>query len=315
MTGKISLFKKIDDDLFEKAGIQTEIPHFSYTDLEDGEETFINFDEREDSYVLNEMEPEWSPIEHNLTIQQKITIDCPENLFGEDGVTHEDNVLGIAVNYYSKTSNFQRTVKIGTIKNSSDRLTLMFDYTFDENMLRGALFFEYFIYLKEVHHKLPFTSSMIGANLNDEFLDLYSVIIDGRGSEFPIEEIADKGEPLWRVTMNWTDVYEDLFDSSTIRLILNREHPVFDSLVNKNNKNRINRYLMNEIIISAMSLIVQKAILIDKEEIESESEFNPGTIAQVIWYWISTYDLKLDSLESISHSFHRGADIFIGDDK
>lgn len=315
MNGQISLFKRIDDDLSQAAGIQAEIPVFSYTDLEEGTEVFINFNDHEDSYVLNEAEPEWSPIEHELMIRQKIVIDCPENLFGDIGVTHEDNTLGLAVNYSSRDSNFQKTVSAGEIKNSSEPVTILFHHTFDENMLKGTLFFEYFIYLKEVKNVLPFTSSMIGTNLNENILSSYSIIIDGRGSEFPIEEIADKEEPLWRVTMNWTDIYEDPFDSSTVRLILNREHHVFDSLVNRNNKNRINRYLMNEIIISAMSLIVQKAILIDKEEIDDEMELNPGTVAQVIWYWISTYELNLDSLESISHSFHRGADIFIGDDK
>ena len=36
-------------------------------------------------------------------------------------------------------------------------------------------------------------------------LDRFKIVIDGRGSMFPILEIREPSQPLWRVECNWSD--------------------------------------------------------------------------------------------------------------
>ena len=109
--------------------------------------------------------------------------------------------------------------------------------------------------------------------------------------------------------MNWTDIYEDLFNSNAVRIILNQAHELFGQLMNQ--RNRINQYLMSDIIMSSMAMVIQEAIIADKNELNEDIEYQPGSIAQVIWYWISTYEVNTESIETISNSLRKNADLFI----
>lgn len=305
----LSLFKRLDDILSDRIGLKVEEPKLSYLNSEQ-EEVDIEIKETGlNNFKLNELDSTWSPEVNNLYIEQNFIIKCPDKLFGEEGITSSKNILGLGVHYYSKTSNFQTTKSLGEIRNTDSELVIMFKENFSVSSISGLIFFEFFIYLKTIKESLPFQADLIGMNLSDEPIDTYSILIDGDGSIFPIEEIDEKNEPLWKLVMNWTDVEVDLFDYSNIRLLLNKAHPLFKSLFKENYK--VNNYLMNEIMISAMSMIVQKVILIDRENITIDMDATQGSIAQVVWYWISTFELNLNSLEEINESFHKNVDPFI----
>lgn len=310
MQGKLSLFKKLDEDLYEKAEFIVSNPLFSYENY-DKEKIYIEDNEDEsNTYNINELASSWSPDQHNLNIQQEFKIKKPIYLFGEEGITSKHNVIGFAIHYYSKTSNFQKTREIGQITFEDKEIEFVFNQEFSSSTLRGAVHFDFIIYLKESNKKEPFQTDIIGMTLSNEPIDTYIVLVDGDGSEFPIEEINEKGQALWKLSMNWTDIYTDPFDSSNVRLLLNKAHPLYNFLYNE--KHRVNQYLLNEILITAMSMIVQKIVLIDKEEITEDAQDSSGSIAQVVWYWITTFNLNLDSLETISDSFHKKVDPFIG---
>lgn len=307
---KLSLYKTIDIDLYEIAGIISSHPEFLYYSLQEDAMVNIDFKDSVSEFVINQYDSEWSPIEHNLIIRQRFNISKPYELFGDDGVTNEGNTLGVACHIFSKTSNFQKTIHISEIINSSKPIEIDFEYEFKPNTIGGAIFVEYYIYLKELKIKEPFKAEIIGTNLMDTPLLEFSIICDGSGSEFPIEEINDPTQPLWRVELNWTDIYEDLFNNTSVRLILNQAHPIFKQLMNQ--RNRINQYLMNDIIINAIAMIIQQAVLIEHNEFNEDMDYQPGTIAQVIWYWMSIYEINLESVDTISNSIRRHADTFIG---
>ena len=71
------------------------------------------------SYNINEFDSMWSPYENNLKLEQKLIIEYPMVLFGKDGITCESNKIGLAVHIYSKTSNFQETVKVASFENKN----------------------------------------------------------------------------------------------------------------------------------------------------------------------------------------------------
>lgn len=315
MATQIKLFKLVDRELIQRAGISPGPPTFSYRSGPDQEENPIDFKDEKFQFALNQVDSDWSPIEHNLKIRLKISVHDPSVLFTEAGVTHKANILGLAVHFHSRTTGLQQTLHLGDIHDSSAPLDFSFIQDFKPGSLRGAIFFDFYIYLKEVTSNLPFTAKTVGTNITDGHIMSFTVIADGDGSEFPIEEFEDPEEPLWRLQMNWTDIYEDFFDSTSVRLLLNRAHPVFELLM-KNERSRVHRQLFQEIIINAMCLMVQKAKFINQENLEEMDESNnPGSIAQVMKYWITKYSLDLTSVETIAYSFHRGASLITGGDE
>lgn len=304
----LSLFNKVDSTLSNSIGIQISDPVFSY-ETKDNENKYLESDEKGISeYRINELDTSWSPDFHNLVIEQIYTINNASLLFGKKGVTHPENELGLAAHIYSRSSRYQETIHIADIKNEEKCQSFKFIKEFDKKTIRGAVNFEVFIYLKKNNFSLPFQSKMEGVNLNVDYLDTFSILVDGDGSIFPIEEIEEIGGSLWKVDINWTDIETDSFSASNVKLLLNSAHPIYNYLFNE--KHNANKYLMSEIVMSAMVLIIQRAILIDKETISEDVDYTQGSIAQVLLYWITTYEVKVDTLESISESLHKNADIF-----
>lgn len=315
MATQIKLFKLIDNELIQRAGISSDSPTFSYISGPESEENQIDFKEEMFQFAINEVESGWSPIEHNLKIGLKISIHDPSVLFSEAGVTDKANVLGVAVHFHSRSTGLQKTLHLGDIHDSAAPLDFSFLQDFGPGSLRGSIIFNFYIYLKHVNVERSFMANAVGTNLTDGYVTSFTVIADGHGSEFPIEEFEDPDEPLWRLQMNWTDIHEDFFDSTSVRLLLNRAHPVFDTLM-KNERSRVNRQLFQEIMVNAMCLMVQKAKFINQENLEEMDESNnTGSIAQVLRYWIYKYNLDLTSVETIAYSFHRGASLNTGGDE
>ncbi|MGY4105528.1 hypothetical protein ACWOA0_07925 [Ignavigranum ruoffiae] len=308
---KISLFKSINPQLKKSAGIRFSVPVLQYKDPFENEKKTTKVNKEIKDIVVNEIFPEWSPTEHNLLLAQKFAIKSPDKLFGMTGVTHANNTLGLACHIYSKTSNFQETIFIDEIKYQKEEFKTLFKYNFPSKCLYGTIFFEYYIYLKDYQDSIPFGSNVVGINLCDEFIDSYSFIIDGQGSEFPIEEINDPDKPLWMVKLNWIDIFEDLFDSNSVRLILNQAHPLFNQLIA--GKTRVSQYLMNEAIVNAIILVLQQALIVEKNNIDENTTIPPGSIAQVIKYWIEVFNVETESIESIANTVRTNAMNFKGD--
>lgn len=306
---QISLYNTIDEELLNLAGYERIAPTITYHDLLDTTEQVIDFPNSGTQIIINETDNSWSPIEHNLIVEQHISLKNPSVFFGNNGVTNASNTLGIACQIYSKTSHFQKTIQFAEITSDMDQFNESFLYEFEPDTIGGSVFMNFYIYLKEIKVTDPIHANTVGTNLMNDFLQNISIIIDGNGSEFPIMEINDPTQPLWRVEMTWTDLNEDLFNTNSVRLILNQGHELFNQLMNQ--RPRINQYLMNDIIISAMTSVIQQAILIDGNEFRSEEDYQPGSIAQVIWYWISTYEINTESLDSIANSIRKNADPFI----
>ncbi|HFI0573366.1 TPA: hypothetical protein ACGO29_002066, partial [Streptococcus suis] len=110
-----SLFKQIDRKLYEEIGIEVEDYRISY--YSEGEE--IDFDmgvQPFSTVVMSELSTDWMPENNDLVISQKIKFKNPEILFGVDGVTLEENTLGIGMHIHSRTAMFQQTISKAEIR-------------------------------------------------------------------------------------------------------------------------------------------------------------------------------------------------------
>lgn len=299
---QISLYKKIDDDLLDFSGVVFSPIELSYNSLENSDETYIDLSNLDSNEIqINEFDSMWAPSENNLRIEQIITIEKPYKLFGDEGVTCPNNIIGLAAHIHSKESGFQKTVDFASIKNQNESKQIKIDYQFVSSSLRGVVHIYLFFYLKNVNDTKPNFANRSGMVLSNEGLNSIDLIIDGVGSSFPMTEFEEKNGPLWRIEKNWTDPEEDIFEASNISIAFNIKHKLFPEL--KKETRIINQAMMMSIMSQAMSLITQQVVIFEKYSDIEEDSLLPGTILSAVAYWIKTFEIDTTNIFTIQNSF------------
>lgn len=302
VTNQISLFKKIDNQLLEKVGYSLEKPIISYLDDTDLEKNILC--EHEDRIVLmTELDSLWSPINHNLKVEQVIKITNPSYFFGESGVTSSENKIGFAAHIHSTTSNFQKVINFGSLEYTEKPTDVSFEYNFPKSSIRGVIYIDFLIYLKDYQSGGAFQTDIVGMKLNEGDIGNIIIYVDGDGSIFPITEFEEKDGPLWILEKNWIEPNLDTFDVSNINLSLNIAHPLFAQL--KEGKNRVNKRFMGDIIVQAMAYIINDVLFNDGYTVEDFEDAEPNSILAAVAYWITTFEIDISSAFSVSNSLRR----------
>lgn len=294
-----SLFKQIDRKLYEEVGIEVEDYRISY--YSEGEE--IDFEMEVQPFstvVMSELSTDWMPENNDLVISQKIRFKNPEILFGVDGVTLEENTLGIGMHIHSRTAMFQQTISKAEIRFDDLKNEYYVSHHFDSSVLRGKVNIETFIYTKEINKIYPKHAEIQGMKVSQGNLSELSLIIDGTGSVFPIGEFSEESGPLWKMEFGNFDATVDMMSFDNLRLLLNNKHRLFNQI--KDGKTPISRGLMAEIMSQAMTLIISKVVEENTEELLTNEVLEDGTIISAVKYWITTFEIKTDSLIDISNS-------------
>lgn len=105
------------------------------------------------------------------------------------------------------------------------------------------------------------------------------------------------------IRKNWIEPNIDMFDISNVNLSLNTSHKLFEQV--KAGKTRVARAIMGDIMINAISMIIQEVILIEKYTIDDKDDVLPGSILQAVQYWVNTFEVETKSLFTISNSLRR----------
>lgn len=296
---QISLYRKMTNDLLGKVGINISTPEFKYMNEKEKKEIILN-ESFDGILTINEYDSMWSPSENDLEVSQLFRFENPSVLFGEAGVTMPMNKIGLAVHLHSKTSNFQKTLNVGTIRNTENTEEIRFYHHFPPASLRGDIKLDFFLYLKESTESFNQHAAKVGMILSEGDIENIEIVIDGDGSAFPMSEFQDKSGPLWRLEKNWVEANIDTFDSSNINLSLNTAHPLFRQI--KDGKTAVSRALMGDIMVQAMSMIIQEVIIIERNSIEDTNDALPESILMAVQYWVSSFEIDLSSLFSITNS-------------
>lgn len=294
-----SLFKQIDRKLYEEIGIEVEDYRISY--YSEGEE--IDFEMEVQPFstvVMSELSTDWMPENNDLVISQKIKFKNPEILFGLDGVTLEENTLGIGMHVHSRTAMFQQTISKAEIRFDDLKNEYFISHYFDSSVLRGKVNIETFIYTKEINKIYPKHAEIQGMKVSQGNLSELCLVIDGTGSVFPIGEFSEENGPLWKMEFSNFDAVVDMMSFDNLRLLLNNKHRLFNQI--KDGKTPISRGLMTEIMSQAMTLIISKVVEENTEEFLTNEALEEGTIISAVKYWITTFEIKTDSLIDISNS-------------
>lgn len=286
-------------DTLEQSGFKYSTPSFSYQSENDLLNIELN-EEFDNTLFIHEVDPNWDPNHNNLIIKQELTFENPTVFFGEDGVTHKENKIGIAVHIHSRTTNYQAKKKIGHIENKENPVTFSFVHEFEKDILRGEMYLEFFLYLEEMNISTPLQADKKGLRLSEDLMPPLVILVDGIGSIFPILEIHDKGAPLWQVEKNWADPLDDPFDISTVHLRLNVAHSEFKRL--KEEKTSLSRLYMGDIMIQVMSGVINDVVNNSNYVLSDAENAAPDSIIAVVKYWVDTFEVNTTDYFSIINS-------------
>ena len=298
-SNEISLYRQIGTSLIEEAGIRYELPELFYVSTE-GEMVEMN-DLQNNDEVIEVRDDNWAPQDNNLIYTQKFIINNPSALFGTEKVTDSTNKLGLAAHIYSKTSFFQETLFCdGDIVDSDDEQIISFKHTFDADTLRGQVYLDFFIYLKEVSKKNDFQASLAGTNLCQKDIYKAELLIDGEGSVFPITENEIPGGPLWSVKKLWVDPSVEAFDTSSVQIEVNKANPLLEQAMN--GKTHASAELMSQILLESISLIISQTLDdMEKQDLKFE-DATEGSVLAIVEEWIRVYNIQTDNMMTIFNS-------------
>ena len=240
---------------------------------------------------------QWYPEKMNLIVNAKCVINTPLFLFGQNGLASKNGgILGIAIQWMAKDANCRGIKEIGSVSRSSSAPTVITEkIVFQPHQLRGILTLRTVIFLKEV-----------GSSDDSEFylantpgtilgvLDETKVIIEGKGSIFPVVDASDPGSPLWWVNCGWDDPTVDRFSEENFALYLNKSHNDY-AFLNVNN-GLSSSPLLKEIICSAVQILITKVLNDDvyREDTVNNTNLSEGSVSSVVYYMIKTMDCGTD---------------------
>lgn len=306
MSNEILFHKRLDEKLFMKIGYETEPYIFSYADNGVIKEISLNHETgtNGNQFFIHDEEAVWEPDKFNLIVQKKIFINNPVFLFTENGIVAPDAVLGVALNWFSKSSNQRGTVKVGTLtREQRGPFSAILTQEFERSQLNGEVTLEIILYLERVpKFQAAWYSSQSGTILGT--LDSQQIILDGSGSSFPILEVSAPSMPLWFVTFNFTDILTDPFTEDFVCINFNSAHKNFKYIDDK--KGTFNAPMLTEVLAGALQVIVQKALdSPEGDDVSNGMNLEEGSIGQAVYYFLKTFNWDISSPEKLAESIRR----------
>ena len=302
MANNILLFPTVNEEHLKKLRFQKSKYTFFYTDKDD-EKHELNEEPVEafsSVYCIKDEKGEWNQDKNNLGFHRKYLLRTFQHLFGEEGVVCKNAELGMAIIWTSSDSKQRGVIPIGTFKVDDKLMEVEVEEVFERAQLRGQIDFTTIIYLAT--SGVPNENELHLANTSGYVLgklETFIVKLDGKGSVFPIFEVAELGQPLWYVKCDWIDPTIDLF-SDCISINLNTAHKNYKYIDRKHNS--FNGQLLVEIMTGAIVVIIEKVRLqVDYwEQIMNNDSLEDGSIGQAIYYFSETLEWDLSSPEMVS---------------
>ncbi|MFW2491719.1 hypothetical protein ACN077_24655 [Clostridium chromiireducens] len=254
-------------------------------------------------YTASDSKGIWNCDNYNIGIIKHYEFKNISILFGENGIACRDSVIGAAIVWTSPDSKQRGVINVGEIRNNCEELSFHTEYFFEKAQLRGDIRFSTILYIKKCGNPSDneqHLANECGCILGE--LDNYYLRLDGNGSMFPIYEISDKKKPLWTLSCEWEDPRYDSF-SESIAININTAHKNYKNL----DKSKVIHYdeqLMKEIISSALTIVIMK---LKSEACWNDiatgyTQFEDGSVAQAVSYFITTLGWNVDKAENISRS-------------
>ncbi|TDW25065.1 hypothetical protein EDD63_1066 [Breznakia blatticola] len=310
MSNSFVMYPTIDENLFDLMGITLNNVKFFFLN-EEGEIEIDDIERENMSYQIVSTLTGYSPQKNELIIEVELEITDVRHLFGEEGVTNAFGVLGIALHWYSVSSSQRGSCKIHEIHPMDKKVLVNYRKKINASEFRGVVDFNFSIYLESMKPNFldEFYCNTPGT-IFGQFLP-FKLIFDGRGSMFPITVESRPNAPLWRVLMEFGDICNETFTSEYLQICLNSAHPQFQ-IINEGLSIKKSPLLI-EIISSALVIIVDE-IKSDQNDWENilSGNYQEGSIAAAIHYFLTTFEWDVSSLNKLSYSIRNTLNEKIG---
>lgn len=305
MSENLTLFPRINRELAYKLDCSIREIKAYYADVYNGyiELKLEGNGDNNNSYTVSDDSGQWAPEKYRWKVEGIIDLHNLNSLFEDDGVAEENSILGIGIEWRSKTSKQRKTYKVDEIKWGQNEKSTPFSILLDRAALRGNVEFVVVIYLLKAVGELKDSCFAIEEGIVLGELYKFYLTIDGDGSYFTVLEKAAKGEPLWALECDWENPEESLFTES-VRIVINNEHPAWKL----SNDLEFKKQILKEIMASAMQIVISQ---LDSSEYDGSVEYEPGSVSSAINYLINKAEINTNSYESIALTIRKYLDRMI----
>ena len=302
MKNSISLFPILEEhrarDVFD-----VKTPHFYYT--ENGHDYELSKDAESGTYVLDDERGLWNADDCNIKIKWAVTCKRPISLYDVhslNSVACGNAKIGIALQWYSKTSQQRGTIPFGTISNDS-YIAENFEcsHDFEKSVMRGAIGFSLILYIQKAGK--PTDEELHFANIPGYIVGSLSsceAVLDGYGSDFPIFEVSNPGGPLWTVSCDINSPDSDTFGEH-VAVYINKDHSSYQKL-NKNGKEYDPQ--MSVEVMSQVLLLIIETLRADGYDFSNFDDAQSGSIASALSYFKEVLCWDFDSPLTVSKSIN-----------
>lgn len=262
----------------------------------------------------------WNDVKNKQSLFFDLTLSV-SNIFhifhGIESCCYQNTVLGIMLEWKPKNSKIRRCIKIGEITDYLEKDTVTFiSKKIEIKYPNENIDFYWSFYIKQSgsgkigdHQRFGNTKGLIlGRGL------LWSIVNEGNGSIFPIEEAQKKDSPLWSIRCNFNNWLEDEFSLDNLAIVVNKTHPMYPAI--KFGEETYNDLIFKETIGFAFYTLVSTILETAKtfgqiDDLKNESEKGEkGSILQAIKYFRDTLGIKITApvnefVESIKMFFDK----------
>lgn len=276
----------------------------------------------DNTYVIQPAE-NWNPDETDFVLEQSFAIGTLQRLFAGNGgdiaVALPGDTLGIMASWWSSQSDISGCEKIDifTAADVADggQHTVTFHKEFSAGLLRGTLQVHYHIYLaKKGTQEKPGYARDAGTLLGEVGTPL-TVILDGKGSSFPMSVTEAQDKPLWWTEINISDPFEEPFTEDYFNLVLNAAHPDYEALNGrgKKKKNTFDSPLFREVLAGAIEefFLYLRQNYCGQFEGLTADEVPEGSVAAAAMYWKQSVDTS--GMQNLHNTVRQMLDKNLGD--
>ena len=161
----------------------------------------------------------WNPKSYNINIKGSLSIDNLDSLFTTNKIVDEDTILGLAVTVNSKNTSMTFTEEIGEKRFKDGNTNYEFEIEFGKSQLYVDFYIDVILYIKDSFVENSIFASEVGTSLG--ILVSKNIVVEGKGSIFPIEIVKVENGPLWNMKINYDSIYDDEFSIKTVSLQIN----------------------------------------------------------------------------------------------
>lgn len=307
MSEYFTVYPLLTEDVKNNSGFEAKDWEFQYTDVDDFKIICENKTENAIGYSAALKDPRgvWAAETFGLNVLRVFKFADYSVFFGSKGLAAKNAEIGLALSWISTGSDCRGVLPLGSFYQNETPEEVFVEHYFDRDLLKGSLILDIIIYLKnsgiqeeDEKHLAKKIGTVLGTLSHCEFF------IDGDGSFFPIAEVNEPGRPLWWVDYNdGADPFTDMFTENNVAVYFNAAHPNYRAL--KIGSSLKDSPLFLEVISTALMIIIDSVKSNagpDWDLIISGEDFDSGSIAQAINYFVNKLEWDITSPVNLSNS-------------